>query len=244
MGSDKYKCDKCGLSFTSFSLKANHIRWHHRNNDDYYKNASIVAIANNTKRFGKWIEEDVKCDNCDVIIHVKYREGKRRLRYCCSRSCYSSRPHSTVSNNKCSQTIKQLWDNGFYDNTSANNHLLTPKIFSSKIERKIVKYFKENYPDDGWKSGGNLKIDKIRLARDLWSDKLKVCFEYDGDWHFKNIHNQLVDKQYKDNLLEQWCIKNNYRLIRIDEKSFKNTQQIVELIYKNSTNVIKIGTRY
>jgi hypothetical protein len=78
----------------------------------------------------------------------------------------------------------------------------------------------------------------------MWSDKLKICFEYDGVWHFKDIHNQLAKKQLKDALLEQWCLLNNYRLIRVDEDFYINIQQIEELIYKQTDKIIKIGNRY
>jgi len=119
------------------------------------------------------------------------------------------------------------------------------RLFSSKIEREIVAHFKKKFPRDKWKSGGRLALnDTENLSRDLWSDKLKICFEYDGIWHFKDIYGQLNKKQIKDNLFELWCINNNYRLIRVDEDSYKNIQQIEDLIYNNYNNIIKIGDRY
>jgi hypothetical protein len=114
----------------------------------------------------------------------------------------------------------------------------------SKNERLIVKYFKENFAADEWKSGGCLNVNDSKLVRDMWSDKLKVCFEYDGIWHFKDIHGQLESKQLKDRLLESWCIENDYRLIRIDEDSFENVNQIVDFIYNDVRKIIKHGIRY
>ena len=119
------------------------------------------------------------------------------------------------------------------------------EIFSSKNEREIVLHFKQTFPNDGWKSGGRLILDnKETLSRDMWSDKLKVCFEYDGIWHFKDIHGQLNRKQLKDKMLEQWCINNGYRLVRIDEDFYRNVQQIEDLIYNNCDSITKIGNRY
>lgn len=119
------------------------------------------------------------------------------------------------------------------------------KRFSSKNGRHIVQFFKSNFPNDDWKSGGLINIgDNNLLSRDLWSDKLKVCFEYDGIWHFKDIHGQLETKHKKDILLEKWCRDNGYRLIRVDEEHFKNVEQIVDLVYNNSDSLIKIGDRY
>jgi len=118
------------------------------------------------------------------------------------------------------------------------------RIYTSKQEREIVNYFKTNFPEYQWKSGGSLKYNNIRIVRDLWSDVLKICFEYDGIWHFKDIHNQLKNKQLKDKMLEEWCIKNNYRLIRIDELKYENLKQIEDLIFNRNEQIIKIGNRY
>lgn len=61
------------------------------------------------------------------------------------------------------------------------------------------------------------KFEGVLLNPDLWSKKLKVVIDYDGIWHFENIHNQLEEKQRKDRILKKFCEENNYRLIRIDE---------------------------
>jgi hypothetical protein len=118
------------------------------------------------------------------------------------------------------------------------------KLFSSKNERLIVKHFKTNHNDDEWKSSGRLQFKGLNIVRDMWSDKLKICFEYDGIWHFKDIHNQLERKQLIDAALEEWCILNNYRLIRIDEDDYTNISQIESLIYNNDDLIIKVGSRY
>ncbi len=239
-----YICDYCSAEFESFGLKANHIRWHHQDNVEYMKNAKKSAVIANNKRFGEWVEEDIICAKCSTIIHIKYREGKKKLDYYCSKSCSSKRNHSVSSKQQCSKSVKSLWDNGHYAATSALNHLSQPKQFSSKVEREIVKYFKLNYPDDAWKNGGSLSVDGVRISRDLWSDKLKICFEYDGEWHFKNIHGQLQDKKRKDRKLSKWCRENKYRLIRVDEQYYENIAQIEKLIYRRKGSIIKIGNRY
>lgn len=241
---EAHVCNFCGLNFNSHSLLANHIRWHHKDNTKYKQNARQAAILCNNVIYGEWIEEDVSCYSCGTITHIKYREGRKPLKSFCSRSCANKRVHTAKSKSKCGATVKKLWESGHYENTSALNYQQTPRFFSSKTERFIVKYFKENYPDDQWKSGGALKIKSFRLARDLWSDKLKICFEYDGDWHFKDIQGQLTDKRRKDRLLAKWCRENGYRLIRVDEKAFINIDQVKKLIYNRRGRVIKIGDRY
>ena len=133
--------------------------------------------------------------------------------------------------------------------TLADREFITPnckkRYFNSKNERAIVNHIKTNHANDEWKSGGRVKIsDDLYISRDLWSDRLKVCVEYDGIWHFKDIHGQLAKKQKKDAALEVWCEANGYRLIRVDELKFNSVEQIEDLIYNRSDSIIKVGDRY
>jgi len=242
-----YKCEDCKLEFESFQAKANHIRWHHTDNTEYYKKSSAAAILANEKVYGKWLEEETKCSNsgCDNIVSIKYREGKKKEKYFCSRSCANSRgKRSLETKNKIRLGVKTAWKNEVYDNESYYKKISKNKYFSSKKEREISAFFKEKYPNYEWKTGGRLIFEETSLTRDLYSNKLKVCFEFDGIWHFKDIHNQLKEKQLKDKLLEKWCGENNYRLIRIDELEYETPEQIEELIFKRNDPIIKIGKRY
>ena len=119
------------------------------------------------------------------------------------------------------------------------------KIFYVKIEIRKYEFVFNKFPDDSWTYGGGLKYKNEKITRDLYSNKLKVCFEYDGVWHFKDIHGQLEKKQYKDKLLEEWCIENNYRLIRLkDEVYLKNKSKVLDLlideIYNGTNKIVKI----
>ncbi len=239
-----YNCDICGLEFSNPKIKANHVRWMHRDNTKYLSNVSRIKCENDAKRLGQLIVDDVNCAKCSSLITVEYREGRKKTNYYCSRSCANSRVRTESFKTLVSLKIKTLWKNGHYDNTSRLSHLKNSKLFSSKNERIILEYFKSYYPLDEWTSGGGLKIDNKQISRDMYSTKLKICFEYDGDWHFIDIKGQLKLKQEKDALLEGWCIENNWRLIRIDERSYKNVNQIESLIYNNNDQIVKVGNRY
>ena len=145
---------------------------------------------------------------------------------------------------KQSENTKKLWEDPIY----AKKVMTASKKFTSKNEVIIRNYFIENYPNDEWTFGGGLRVDNEIIVRDLYSKKLKICFEYDGIWHFKDIHGQLAKKQLKDSLLEKWCIENKYTLIRIDENFFNKTitlTDLVDLIYSiTEPKIIKIGNRY
>jgi hypothetical protein len=239
-----YNCEHCNIEFETFQAKANHVRWNHKDNTEYILNAKNSAKLANEKVHGKWIEETVECSNpnCGNITDIKYRENKKKDKYFCSRSCANSRgPRSSefkkIVSVKVSKAIKEKWKNGEYK-------LENNKRFSSKREREILKYFKTNHKEDIWTSGGRIIHNSIPIVRDMYSDKLKICFEYDGIWHFKDIYGQLEHKQKVDEALESWCTVHKYRLIRVDENSFESMKQIKELIYKRIEPIIKVGKRY
>lgn len=237
------ECEICNIIFQNSKTYSNHIRWQHTNieykrtkcaicnkqirNENFEKHKT-VCVSKNCKLCGKTIiGRKVFCDNS---CSAKFNNNQRIYTHdYITEDWKQKQREATISN----------WNKGVYQNISKN------KIFTSKKEREIVNYFKEKFPADNWKSGGRLKIGQdTYISRDLWSDDLRVCFEYDGIWHFKDIHNQLAVKQNKDILLENWCKDNNYRLVRIDEDVYKNVDQVEFLIYHQTDNIIKIGHRY
>lgn len=240
-----YQCNKCNKIFDKFQDKANHVRWYHIEiTDEKKNNLSEGTRKSNEVRFGKYIEEKCICSKpgCINNVEIKYREGKRKEKYYCSQSCANSRGKMSEENKKIiSSKISKKWKEGVFNNILEKSE---NKKFSSKNERLIVNYFKLNFPMDGWKSGGMLLYNDQRISRDMYSDILKVCFEYDGIWHFKDINGQLESKKNKDKALEEWCNEKNYRLIRIQDEFFNGIEQIYDLIYKRNEGVIKLGDRY
>jgi hypothetical protein len=241
------KCEICNITFENGRVYSNHIRWVHRKieytrkpcpycnkpirveNYDKHLEACLLNFQVNKKvckHCGKNIAKR-KCIFCDRKCAAEFnKNSKKDLRYI-----------TEEWKENISLKIKQKWKEGVFK--------MPREIFSSKREREIVAFIKEAHPDDGWKTGGRLILNKKdSIARDLWSDSLKVCFEYDGIWHFENIKNQLEKKQNKDRLLELWCIENDYRLIRVDENSKTSLEQIENLIYNDDRKIIKIGSRY
>jgi hypothetical protein len=241
-----YVCGECKEEFGTFQAKANHVRWQHRDNSKLGEKLSKEALKTNEKRFGKYIEEDIKCEAelCNNIIHIKYRKGGIKRRFCCKSCANTKIIHTEEGKIRSSNAIKEAWKNGIYYTETYQQKQSTNIKFSSSKEREIVKYFKAHYPQYNWKSGGNLRYKETGIGRDLYSDILKICFEYDGIWHFKDIHHQLETKRFKDKLLEEWCIENGYRLIRIDEREFIDFNQIEKLFFEDTSPIIKIGKRY
>lgn len=243
------QCEICDVIFANKKQYANHIRWVHKKIE--YKRVECNFCKRNIRKENVEKHLDVCVYNPKNAKHCTYC-GKqifaRTNKFCSSLCCatynnakkdYSKVDRSYITEDwkkHISQKIKHNWAIGVYKHTH---------IHRSKPEIAIVNFFKTNYSQDKWKSGGQLRLSNgDTLSRDLYSDKLRICFEYDGIWHFENICGQLEKKQLKDKLLEEWCLANNYRLIRVDELSYIDVQQIEQLIYNSSSQIIKVGNRY
>lgn len=240
-------CNYCNIVFenTEGRIFSNHVRWCVKNttNGDKGAEANSKSTLNHYEIInGKKQEFEVNCFKCDKKIIVK--EGNlvfpKKEKYYCSRACANSREHSEETKNKISSGLESAWKTGLFDDALITNKF----VFTSKGEEEIRNYFIKNFPGDCWTFGGLLKHNNIRICRDLYSKKLKVCFEYDGIWHFKDIHGQLKRKQETDFQLEKWCIENEYRLIRIKEivyisnKSFW-LEKIKNEIYAGTDKIVK-----
>jgi hypothetical protein len=225
-------CVECNLSFENPKVYANHMRWKHvGNKETFSKNLSKSILAIKAEEKGEMIEVDAICEKCEQTFAFKTYEKKPKHKRFCSIQCSNSRTHSNETKakiaNTLSSSIKKKWENGDYDSVEY-------KYFSSKAERSILLYLKETYPDDEWTSGGAMKIENEIIVRDMYSTKLKTCIEYDGIWHFKDIHGQLETKKKKDDILNKWCIENGWRIIRISESYWhengKNFQVIEDAL--------------
>jgi hypothetical protein len=242
-------CKYCGIEIEGkHSLYANHVRWCNKNDTNGDKGSSNNS-KNKTEFYRKIYpinEYNVTCDVCKKDFILNERESrfkKRKGRYFCSYKC--SRYRSQGCRDKLRITAANLWKNEEYANKVIVNNTNRNKIFTSKGEEEIKKFLKETYINDEWTSGGGFKYNGINLTRDMYSNKLKVIVEYDGVWHFKDIHGQLEDKQMKDRLLDEWVIKNDWRIIRLKDDLYRKDKnkwldKLIDCIYNRSETIIKL----
>lgn len=257
-------CKYCSKQFKDIHgrIFANHVRWCDKNieydKQRFSNKASQSAKKINNKIHGQIKQYNVKCNKCNKDFKIKQRQKKfpSKNNYYCSKFCAKSYRANINKEKlfgdkliafklKLSIISKRLWQDENYRN------MILPKIqkrFTSKDQRFIRSHFIQNFKNDQWTFGGLLGFNEQRMSRDLYSNKLKICFEYDGIWHFKNIHNQLQSKQLKDKALQAWCISNNYRLVRVSQDWFmqnnKQLKLIQDLIYKRKDPIIKMGKEY
>ncbi len=238
----EYKCNQCNFKSENHNLLANHVRWTHSSPEKkaiFHKKQSESTQKRNLLKYGNKLRRIIvatKTCTCGTQFETKQRiyviSGKPaswnnkknssyEKEYCC-RSC----------SNKVGASIKRVWTDEMkakqsckakekWEDPAYSKKVLkaTRKQFSSKREREIIAYIKKKYPEDGWTFGTIAKYKDEIINPDLWSKKLKIIFEYDGIWHFKDIHDQLQKKQKKDKLTEEFAIDNEFRLIRVDEDS-------------------------
>lgn len=246
------ECKWCHQKFENISgsALANHIRWCKENPNrgkGLKEKLQLNMEQRQIQKYGKYKEFIVKCSNvkCQKVFSIIEREKKfsEKEKHFCCRSCANSHIISNAQKQKVSKAMRQIAKILKQSNPTEFARCFglryNNRRFTSQNERLIRDFIIQKFPLDGWTYGGHLVIDNLGISRDLYSDKLKICFEYDGIWHFKNIHDQLELKQKKDAALEKWCKNNNYRLIRISESWFieelkKDVNAIIPIIYNTN----------
>ena len=71
------------------------------------------------------------------------------------------------------------------------------------------------------------------LKFDFYLPNYNYCIEYDGEQHFKIIDHfggkeEFIERQYRDNLKNQYCKDNNIKLIRIPYWDYNNIEKILD----------------
>lgn len=134
--------------------------------------------------------------------------------------------------------------------------------WSSVPEKKLRDFCQGLNPNFLWnqqiKSKEHFNVNKTNSKQiDLIDKTAKIIIELDGPHHFKPIHGQenLLKNKKKDLELNQYCVDNNYILIRVSyseylyKPSVKNFNQaclskIKEILQNNIPGVYKIGKEY
>lgn len=70
--------------------------------------------------------------------------------------------------------------------------------------------------------------DKYTLPFDFYLPKLNIAIEYDGEFHYKDIHGELNEQIRRDNIKTNYCKLHDIRLIRIPYWEFDNIDNILK----------------
>lgn len=78
-------------------------------------------------------------------------------------------------------------------------------------------------------------INKLKF--DFYIESINICIEFDGYQHYKPVsffggEKSLKKQIIRDNIKDEWCIKNNIELVRISYKDFRNISNMDKILEK------------
>jgi len=207
-------------TYCSLTCRNIYVNKHMR---DYDKNAAGISKEN------QYLKNPKTCIACSAIIEYK----KKRNNFC-SKNCSATvnntgRIHSQKTKEKIRKTTSKSIIEKWKDPEYAKKSFVSAgkRRFTSKGELEVRNYFINKFPEHEWTFGVFFNVGSGRISSvDLYSKKLKICIEYDGIWHFKDINGQLKKKQLKDDMLNKWCQDNGYRMLRISEEFYKKDKSL------------------
>lgn len=190
---------------------------------------------------------NVVCYKCGNGFSVRERIEKfpSKKKYFCSRSCANGKAHTSVTKQKISSSLKR-WYRGLSveEKIDRVSGVRKGRIFRSKGEIVLLKMLRQSIPQGKFTYGGAISHRGYIISRDIVSKKLMVAIEYDGIWHFKNIKDQLAQKQFKDRLYEEWIRESDYRLIRVTAVDFTKDKdlydQLINGILNKNDKILKL----
>lgn len=194
---------------------------------DYTKVGQSVSKSMYIKK-QKLIDEYLKnptlCKYCNNPLPYDKRKSKF-----CNRSCsshYNGQHMSHETKERISKSVIQFRiEHPEIANKWSSSHI-TNKHFNSKGEKELLNTIQNQFPQFNFTCGSLRKIaERTYKSLDIYSNELKLIIEFDGIYHFKNIYNNLDQVQLKDKLLEEWCITNNWKIIRVNEITYINQKE-------------------
>ena len=104
----------------------------------------------------------------------------------------------------------------------------------SKGEKYIIDYLAENNIEFEYQK----KFDDCKhinhLIFDFYLPETNTIIEYDGEFHYRDVHGGLEIQKIRDSIKNEYCYKNNIKLIRIPFYKFNEIEDILnKYIYGN-----------
>lgn len=118
-----------------------------------------------------------------------------------------------------------------------------PFCKQSKGEKLIEKYFIQHniYFEPQKQFNGCKVINNLKF--DFYVPKFNICIEYDGEFHYRDIfkNGDLEKQKNRDLTKNNFCIKNNMKLIRIPYWNFDKIYDILDMVLSSKdVNINKI----
>jgi very-short-patch-repair endonuclease len=222
--------------------------------EDYINNVQMLKIKCNCgsvfkTTFAKFNNRNKRqCNNCGNLlknkdkakIHSKFVEEIYNLvanEYTILGQYVTSKTPILIKHNVCGNEYYVTPSNF----NSKHNQTRCPKCKSSKSEKETEKIlnknkiiYKKQFKFDNCKNIFSLPFDFAIFDN---NEKLIILLELDGEQHYKpvrfgGVSHDIAEKNYKlnkirDDIKNEYCEKNNIRLLRISYIEFKNIEQIL-----------------
>lgn len=111
-----------------------------------------------------------------------------------------------------------------------NNHSIGERLIADFLDKNCINYKHEySFTDLKTENGFLMRFDFAIFSNE---DKLLFLLEYDGEQHYKETNffkNSLENIKMRDKMKEEYCLKNNIKLIRISYK--ENINEKLEEIF-------------
>jgi len=105
----EHKCQECDQIFETHSLKANHIRWKHRDNTKYLVKLKELRTRAIERKRGELLTETRNCKKCLLEFTVQWFENNKKIeKKYCSQKCANGHILSTETKNKISKALTKL----------------------------------------------------------------------------------------------------------------------------------------
>ena len=202
-------------------MSYNHDTSKYKDYDKVSKTISKTLCNKKQNLINEYLKHPTLCKYCQQALPYE----KRKYKFC-NRSCsssYNGQHMTKETKQKISKSITQFRiENPEIANKWTSTHL-TNKCFNSKGEKELLSIIQNQFPQYHFTCGSLRKLaERIYKSLDIYSNELKLIIEFDGIYHFKNIYNNLEQVQLKDKLLNQWCVNNAWKIIRINEITYIN----------------------
>lgn len=227
------ECSHCGAEFTSNKKRKD-------NKHNFCSRKCYVEF----KQTNNWV--NLICDGCGLKftrIKSEYHGGK--FNYCtakCRPRVSGLQTHNCLTcNAEVTRYASLIPKNGnvFCNNSCAavwkNKHRDSKGTTRSKLEKWLEEQLKTKYIDLEFLFN---QTSIIGMELDVYVPKLKLAFEINGIFHYKDVFNNgLLEKRLVlDEKKRQLCLKHNINLIEI------NTSEQIYFTEKSSQKYLDIIT--
>jgi very-short-patch-repair endonuclease/DNA-directed RNA polymerase subunit RPC12/RpoP len=174
---------------------------------------------------GKWCPKCaniVKLNNDEVDKTLKKQNLKRVGKY------KNARSKIDVKCNICGREFDIIYDSVKNGSGCAycKGYSKGEKTIAEYLSKINKKFIQEYTFDDLFGLGGK------KLRFDFYLLEINVLLEFDGIYHYENMYDNNLEKiQKHDSLKNEYCKKNNIKLVRIPYWELENIEKIINNLY-------------